>query len=159
MNLLHDELTKLFDAYLNVKTTPASLAVYIEDLEDLPLDLTVQAIRVCRREQTDFFPTIGKIRSLVIETAAGIPSVEAAEADVRRTIKNYRQGEGYAFSHPLITEAVKAVDWYLLRTDDKGFAWKRLKEVYGELRTAQLRAYQAGTVALPMGGELLEVVG
>lgn len=135
------ELDKLAKASRNAgDVTGDTLDIYAEDLEDLPVDQVVQAIRECRRTGT-FFPSIGEIRNRVIAIVGGAMLVdpEAAWGEVRREARRvgfnrppvFANGElqpapGPQFSSPMIARAVEAIGWRdICLTDDDDVATLR----------------------------------
>lgn len=73
-------LKKLFAAYPNTPVTEEGLLVYVEDLQDIPLDKLEEACQKCRRS-SEFLPSIAQIRR-----AAGV------KADPKPTEEEDRTG-------------------------------------------------------------------
>lgn len=50
------------------KLTEARVRVYAADLDDLPQEQVVQALRTCRREGSGFFPSVAEVRRQCVAT-------------------------------------------------------------------------------------------
>lgn len=152
MNLL-ESVESLINAFPSKGVTPATLAIYLEDLSDLPEPLVCGAIKHLRRTAT-FLPSIGEIRMLVAESVSGLPSEEEAWRQVRKALGDSVPGQdtsAWDRVHPLVNECVKTVGTYPLRHDDAiGTAQRHFRTAYRERREIAVKDMAAGTLPLPV---------
>lgn len=111
------------------------VAAYQMVWSDLPADLIADAVRTYSRSGNTFWPQPGVLRTLALQSGAGIPDAEVAWAEVQRALGRYTISEVPPWSSVVLQKAVEAVGWRsICMTDDEGL---------GTLRAQFRTAYQS----------------
>lgn len=131
MSRLINELTILAEAFEGRNVSLSRIAVYAEDLADLPETQVIDAILRLRRTSR-FFPTIAEIREATVAMQPTEGLAEAAWSEALREARRvgygherffengeFRDREQPVFTSPVTTATVRSIGWKTIcHTDD-----------------------------------------
>lgn len=115
------EIARISAAFPDVRLTQQTVAVYIENLRDLPMAVIQLAVTEALLT-SEFFPKIAKIRATaaaLMTRDLNIPTAGEAWGEVLEKINTIGSmqdfggiaAEDLGFSHPLITKIVRELGW------------------------------------------------
>lgn len=125
-------LKSLFAAYPNASVTTETVAVYVEDLSDIPTD-ELRAIIKQARSEFKFLPTIAELKQIhrTLTRDLSIPTAEAAWEEVRRSFGRMNRKP---WSHPFVEEAVNVIGYReLCLSENQGNDMARFLRIYGNI--------------------------
>lgn len=123
-------IEKLFAAYPNTTASKATLAVYLEVFEHVPVEELHAVVMQCVREGGSFPPSAGQVferwRNMHSPVspdlaAQGWVSVQRALRDPK-TYSPTPEGPMPKFKDPLVAKAVEALGWHNLRLSENQMA-------------------------------------
>ena len=97
-------------AYPRQEVTPTLANLYCSMLADIDAEAAVKAVLV-HIATNPYLPAISEIRSLVAESAAGVPDADQAWAEVLSEVRRVGSYGVPKFSHPAIAACVEGVGW------------------------------------------------
>ncbi len=154
------ELDKLKRVCRNSRdVSPETIDLYTADLDDLPTESVVQAIRELRKSSV-FFPALAEIRNRVVAIVGEsvLVNADACWDEVRRNIRRYGASgvervfiggemteQRMTWSSPIIERAIQQFDWRELCTTDTEKNPTYMTTVRAQFRNA-VRSIQDGEV-------------
>lgn len=118
--------------------TPAwhasTIQLFVSELMPLPSGLLEEARRFVRLRQGEFAPSLASLLGALVEQADRIPSFPSAWAEMKSKADtgDYFTKEPPSFSHPVIDEFVRMLDWETFTRSDPndGFFRGRAAELW-----------------------------
>jgi hypothetical protein len=119
-------------AYPHTKLIPETYGVYAEALEGVPVDV-LTAVFVQAVQNSEFFPTLHKIREVMTDILFQVPTAELAWEEVVRCLS---LGRTIEYSDPLIQRVVNMVggEWALQRSTNLVADRAQFLKMYANLR-------------------------
>lgn len=134
---------------------PETVAIYADDLSDIPTQIVGEAVRVLRRT-SEFFPTIRAIREAAAEVALALPSEDEALRQVGARIAWGKLSDAgrrpVPDVHPDVRDALDHVGgYYAFRTaTEPTIVRGQFLKIYREIRAGRIRAAQIDGFALQL---------
>ena len=151
-------LADLANAFPRQAVTPATVAVYARELDDLPEDALEQAVRDLIRS-ADWLPTVAAIRLAAAEYLLELPSETDALSQIEARIAWARADDGTDPPpvHNLVSATLEHVGGYhaFRSTDKPSMLRAQFVNLYRETRQRQLRDVQTGKLLGPGGQQVL----
>ena len=142
-------LSDLARAFPRQPIEPATFAVYLRELDDVPPDALQLAVRELIRT-SEFFPSVRAIRAAAVARALALPSPAAALAQVEERIAWARNGDRDLADAPPVHEVARwtldRVGGYSALRDsaEPGIVRAQFLKLYREVRDDRLHSGQVG---------------
>jgi len=97
---------------------------------------------------------------MVLEAMFPLPGEEEACVEIRTAIGAWSPGiepNPWDSVTPLVREVARIIGTHALKTDEKGEAFTRFRKLYRDRRAKFIGDLQSGAVALPVGGEIVQL--